>query len=93
MIVRRRQPMMQGRSAGDHPAPDAKARPDRATRDAMKEDRARDAALAMKEYEAGKRAVLANAERLRALRLAKEAGVEVPKNEPKKAKKTVKKDS
>jgi hypothetical protein len=55
----------------------------------MKEDRARDAALAMQEYEAGKRAVLANTERLRALRLANEAGGEAPK----KTKKTAKKDS
>lgn len=81
--------MMQGRTAGDRPAPDAKPRPDRAERMASKEERARDAALAMQEYEAGKRAVLANAERLRALRMAKEAGGEVPK----KAKKTAKKDS
>jgi hypothetical protein len=39
----------------------------------MKEERARDAALAMREYEAEKVAVLSNTERLRALRLAKEA--------------------
>jgi len=89
MIVRRRHPTLQGRPAGDQPEPAAKPRPDRATRDAMKEDRARDAALAMQEYEAGKRAVLANTERLRALRLANEAGGEAPK----KTKKTAKKDS
>lgn len=70
----------------------------------MKEDRARDAALATQEYEAKKRAVLANAERLRALRLAKEATVEAPviakkeapvkanKEAPVKAKKTAKKE-
>ena len=39
-----------------------------------KEERARDAALAMREYEAEKLAVRANTARLRALRLAKEAG-------------------
>jgi hypothetical protein len=38
-----------------------------------KEERARDAALAMREYEATKVAVRANTARLRALRLAKEA--------------------
>jgi hypothetical protein len=40
---------------------------------AMKEERARDAALAMREYEAEKLAVRAKTARLRALRLAKEA--------------------
>jgi hypothetical protein len=40
---------------------------------AAKEGRARDAALAMQEYEAEQRAVRANIARLRALRLAKEA--------------------
>ena len=38
-----------------------------------KEERARDAALAMREYEANKLAVRTNPARLRALRLAKEA--------------------
>jgi hypothetical protein len=38
-----------------------------------KEERARDAALAMREYEAKKLAIRANTTRLRALRLAKEA--------------------
>ena len=38
-----------------------------------KEERARDAALAMREYEASKLAVRTNTARLRALRLAKEA--------------------
>ncbi|HEV8391946.1 MAG TPA: hypothetical protein VGQ35_18985 [Dongiaceae bacterium] len=55
----------------------------------MKEERARDAELAMQEYEAEKRAVLANTERLRALRLASKAGGEAPK----KTRKTAKKDS
>ncbi len=54
----------------------------------MKEERARDAALAMQEYEAEKRAVLANAERLRALRLSKEAENRLQE----KKKKQVKKD-
>ena len=72
MILSRRRPMPQGPAANED-APAAKARPDRATREAMKEDRARDAALGMKEYEAERRAVPANTERLRALRLAREA--------------------
>ena len=45
---------------------------------AAKEERARDAALAMREYEAERRAVLARTARLRALRLAKEATSEPP---------------
>lgn len=44
-----------------------------AERLALKDKRARDASLAMKEYEAEKRAERAKTERLRALRLAKEA--------------------
>jgi hypothetical protein len=40
---------------------------------AAKEERARDAALAMQEYEAEKLAIRAKTARLRALRLAKEA--------------------
>jgi len=44
----------------------------------MKEDRARDAALARQEYEAEQLAVRANTARLRALRLAKEAGEKQP---------------
>lgn len=85
MIMSRR-PMLQGRSSGEQAERPAKARPDRATRDAMKEQRDRDAAVAMKEYEAEKRAVLANTERLRALRLAREAG-EKPTKTAKVAKK------
>jgi hypothetical protein len=42
-------------------------------RAAAKEERARDAALAIREYEAEKRAVDGKTARLRALRLAKEA--------------------
>jgi hypothetical protein len=41
---------------------------------ALKEERAREGAEAMREYEAKKLAVLAKTERLRALRLAKESG-------------------
>jgi hypothetical protein len=41
-------------------------------KDALKQERARDAALAMQEYRAEQKAVLARTERLRALRLAKE---------------------
>ena len=42
-------------------------------RAAIREERARDAALAVQEYEAEKLAVLAKTARLRELRLAKEA--------------------
>ena len=46
---------------------------DRTMKAAMKEERARDAELAMREYEAERLAVRANTARLRALRLAQEA--------------------
>jgi hypothetical protein len=46
----------------------------RAAAAAMREERARDAAQAMRDYEAEQLAVRANTARLRALRLAKEAG-------------------
>jgi hypothetical protein len=82
LIMSRLRPQLQGRSTGNPTEPSAKARPDRAAREAMKKDRERDATAAMKEYEAEKRAVLANTERLRALRLAKEAG-EAPAKTPK----------
>jgi hypothetical protein len=52
---------------------------------AKKEERARDAALAIREYETAKLALLANTARLRALRLAKEAEQAAP--EKKRAKK------
>jgi hypothetical protein len=42
----------------------------------MKQDRARDAERAMQEYQAERRAVLVNTERLRALRLARETSSE-----------------
>jgi hypothetical protein len=58
----------------ERPMPTLRDARERAARTAMKEQRARDAALAMREYEAEKRAALARTERLRALRLAKEAG-------------------
>ena len=45
----------------------------RATRIASKQDRDRDAVIAMQEYEAEKAAVLVKTARLRAIRLAKEA--------------------
>ncbi len=73
MIMSRRPHLLQGRSAGDQTDRTAKARPDRAAREAMKKDRERDATAAMKEYQAERQAVLANTERLRALRLAKGA--------------------
>ena len=74
MIMSRRRPLLQERSTDEPTEQPAKVRPDRAAREAMKEQRDNDAALAMKEYEAGRRAVIANAERLRALRLARESG-------------------
>jgi hypothetical protein len=55
---------------------------------AAKEGRARDAALAMQEYEAKQRAVRANIARLRALRLGKEAA----NRQPTKTREPVKKD-
>jgi len=87
MMTRRRHPMLQGRTAMEQSPPTEKARPDRAARQAMKEDRARDAELAMQEYESEKRAVVANTERLRALRLAREAGSEALTQTKKPAKK------
>jgi hypothetical protein len=73
MIMSRRRPVQQDRKPDDRTPETAKRRPDRAEREAMKKERARDAGLAMKEYEAERRAVLANTERLRALRLARDA--------------------
>ena len=74
MIMSRLRPQFRGVPTDKQAEPAAKVRPDRAAREAMKKDRERDATAAMKEYEAERRAVLANTERLRALRLAKEAG-------------------
>lgn len=87
MIMRRRLSTFQGRPAGEQASSGPKARPDQAARNAMKADRARDAALATQEYEAEKRAVLANTERLRALRLAREAGGGTPATTKKPVKK------
>jgi hypothetical protein len=50
----------------------------RAAKSAREEARARDGAAAMREYEAEQRAVLAKTERLRALRLAKQATEAAP---------------
>ncbi len=66
MIMSRRRPVQQGQKPDDQTPETAKRRPDRAEREAMRKERARDAGLAMKEYEAERRAVLANTERLRA---------------------------
>lgn len=49
-----------------------------------KDERARDAALAMREYEAEKLAVHANTARLRALRLAKEAEQVISAKQPRR---------
>ena len=73
MIMSRRRPMQQNQKPDDRMPETARRRPGRAEREAMKEERARDAGQAMKEYEAERRAVLANTERLRALRLARDA--------------------
>jgi hypothetical protein len=73
MIMSRRRPVQQSQRPDDQTPQAPKRRPNRAEREAMKEERARDAGLAMKEYEAERRAVLANTERLRALRLARDA--------------------
>jgi hypothetical protein len=51
----------------------------KAQKAAIKEARARDAALAMRDYEAERLAILARTARLRALRLAKETGKAKPK--------------
>lgn len=51
---------------------------------AKKDERARDAALAMREYEAEKLAVHANTARLRALRLAKEAEQVISAKQPRR---------
>lgn len=55
----------------------------RAARSALRDERARDAKLAMEQYEANKLAVLTKTERLRALRLANEAGT-APKKKTKR---------
>jgi hypothetical protein len=73
MIMSRRYVPLPGRSGEQADRP-ANPRPDRAAREAMKQERTRSATQAMKDYEAERRAVVANTERLRALRLAKEAG-------------------
>lgn len=51
---------------------------------AKKDERVRDAALAMREYEAEKLAVHANTARLRALRLAKEADQVISAKQPRR---------
>lgn len=55
----------------------------RAAKTALRDERARDAKLAMQQYEAEKTAVLAKTERLRALRLANEVGI-APKKKTKR---------
>ena len=58
-----------------------------------KEQRARDAALAMQEYQAGKRAALEKTARLRAQRLARDAADAAKPQEQAKPQKRVKKNS
>lgn len=88
MMLKRRNPPSPSASERQAAEGPRRAAPDRAARTALKEERARDAALAMQEYEAERRAILANTERLRALRLAQEAGNRLQK----KSKEQVKKD-
>jgi hypothetical protein len=75
MMMMKRRPLLQGH-ATEQPLSPPKERPDQAARLAMRQDRARDAERAMQEYQAERHAVVANAERLRALRLAREANGE-----------------
>jgi hypothetical protein len=65
--------------------PTAKNAEVRATRAAAKEARERDAALAMKQYEADKLAILDKTARLRALRLEKEAAEALQPKKPARA--------
>ena len=69
--------------------PTSKTAEARAAQVAAREERARDAALAMQQYEADKLAILDKTARLRALRLAREAADAV---QP-KPKKPIKKSS
>jgi hypothetical protein len=62
----------------------------RATRNASKQDRDRDAVTAMQEYEAEKAAVLAKTARLRAMRLAKEADTKADQDTAAAAKRAAK---
>jgi hypothetical protein len=70
-----------------HPRTNPPATPmDAQERAAVKQERARDAALAVQEYEAEKLAFLAKTERLRALRLAHEASTPLPNKAKRPAK-------
>ena len=75
MMMMKQRPLLQSHAA-EQPSSEPKERPNQAARLAMKQDRARDAERAMQEYQAERHAVIANAERLRALRLAREANGE-----------------
>lgn len=59
---------------------------ERAVRDAQKEERAQDAIRARLEYDAQQEAIRAKTERLKALRLAKEAADKTAKAEKQRAK-------
>jgi hypothetical protein len=59
-----------------------------AERIALKEERAREAATAMREYEAERFATAAKTARLRALRIAKERAEALARTPPKEVKKT-----
>lgn len=67
---------------------DIRVAQDSAARNALKEERARDAARALREYETEKKAIATRTERLKALRLAKEAADSAAAAEAKPAKKT-----
>ena len=63
---------------------DIRVSQDSAARNALKEERARDAARALREYESEKKAIATKTERLKALRLAKEAAESASEPKPKK---------
>lgn len=66
---------------------DIRVAQDSAARNALKEERARDAARAMREYETEQKAIATRTERLKALRLAKEAAESAAEAEAKPTKK------
>lgn len=68
---------------------DIRVAQDSAARNALKEERARDAARALREYETEKKAIATRTARLKALRLAKEAADSAAAADAKPAKKPV----
>jgi hypothetical protein len=82
LMTRNRRPPANS-TASNHAEVREKMPPDRAKQLVQKANRERDAALAREEYEADRRAVLVNIERLRALRLARDSDKDI--NKPRKA--------